>query len=111
MRSPGLLFTVLLAAGTVFPLSWSIHEHSVYATSPKNVVALADFDPQVNELLAKMTLDEKIGQMTQADRSPTVPRPPARDDWTQKRPRIPARPLCFAVEPRGIEPLTSRVRF
>lgn len=67
MRSPRLLFTVLLAAGTVFPLSWSIHEHSVYATSPKNVVALADFDPQVNELLAKMTLDEKIGQMTQAD--------------------------------------------
>ncbi len=28
---------------------------------------LASFDPQVNALLAKMTLDEKIGQMTQAE--------------------------------------------
>jgi hypothetical protein len=29
-------------------------------------IALADFDPQANDLLAKMTLDEKVGQMTQA---------------------------------------------
>ena len=29
---------------------------------------LSSFDPQVNELLARMTLDEKIGQMTQADK-------------------------------------------
>jgi beta-glucosidase len=29
--------------------------------------ALASFDPQVNELLAQMTLEEKIGQMTQPD--------------------------------------------
>jgi beta-glucosidase len=28
---------------------------------------LSSYDPQVKELLAKMTLDEKIGQMTQAD--------------------------------------------
>ncbi len=28
---------------------------------------LSSFDPQVNALLAKMTLDEKIGQMTQAE--------------------------------------------
>ena len=28
---------------------------------------LSSFDPQVDELLARMTLDEKIGQMTQAD--------------------------------------------
>lgn len=31
-------------------------------------VRLSSFDPQVNEILAKMTLDEKIGQMTQADK-------------------------------------------
>ncbi len=29
---------------------------------------LSSYDPQVNELLARMTLDEKIGQMTQADK-------------------------------------------
>src|ERR1700761_5202689 len=29
---------------------------------------LSSFDPQVNELLSRMTLDEKIGQMTQADK-------------------------------------------
>ena len=28
---------------------------------------LSSFDPQANELLARMTLDEKIGQMTQVD--------------------------------------------
>ena len=34
------------------------------APAPK---PLSSFDPQVKELLAKMTLDEKIGQMTQAE--------------------------------------------
>ncbi len=29
---------------------------------------LSSYDPQVNEVLARMTLDEKIGQMTQADK-------------------------------------------
>ena len=31
--------------------------------------SLASFDPQVNALLEKMTLDEKVGQMTQSDQS------------------------------------------
>jgi len=30
---------------------------------------LSSYDPQVKKLLARMTLDEKIGQMTQPDRS------------------------------------------
>src|SRR5579871_2278219 len=29
---------------------------------------LSSYDPQVNQLLARMSLDEKIGQMTQADK-------------------------------------------
>jgi hypothetical protein len=29
---------------------------------------LSSYDAKVNELLARMTLDEKIGQMTQADK-------------------------------------------
>ena len=36
------------------------------AAGPKK---LSSFDPQVNALLAKMTLDEKVGQMTQPDQS------------------------------------------
>ena len=37
------------------------------ATSQSGPRKLSSFDPQVNALLAKMTLDEKIGQMTQPD--------------------------------------------
>jgi beta-glucosidase len=37
---------------------------STAASKPRK---FSDFDPQVNALLAKMTLDEKIGQMTQPD--------------------------------------------
>ena len=36
-------------------------------TSPSGPRKLSSFDPQVNALLAKMTLDEKVGQMTQPD--------------------------------------------
>jgi len=36
------------------------------ASGPKK---LSSFDPQANALLAKMTLDEKVGQMTQPDQS------------------------------------------
>jgi len=35
--------------------------------------SLPDFDPRVNELLARMTLEEKIGQMTQAERGSLRP--------------------------------------
>ena len=34
------------------------------ASAPK---ALSSYDPQVKPLLARMTLDEKIGQMTQPE--------------------------------------------
>ena len=37
------------------------------ATSQSGPRKLSSFDPQVNALLAKMTLDEKVGQMTQPD--------------------------------------------
>jgi beta-glucosidase len=37
------------------------------AAAKAGQAALAAFDPQVDALLAKMTLDEKIGQMTQAE--------------------------------------------
>src|ERR1035438_1841534 len=37
------------------------------ATSASEPKKLSSFDPRVNALLAKMTLDEKVGQMTQPD--------------------------------------------
>ena len=37
------------------------------ATSASEPKKLSSFDPQVDALLAKMTLDEKVGQMTQPD--------------------------------------------
>jgi beta-glucosidase len=40
----------------------------LYAVTPNALGgSLSAYDPQVNELLAKMTLDEKIGQMIQAE--------------------------------------------
>ena len=41
-----------------------LSRHSSAASEPK---PLSSFDPQVKALLARMTLDEKIGQMTQPD--------------------------------------------
>ncbi len=39
------------------------------ASAPPAAKKLSSFDPQAKALLAKMTLDEKIGQMTQPDQS------------------------------------------
>ena len=39
------------------------------AAAPEAPPPLSRFDPQIDEVLAKMTLDEKIGQMTQPDMS------------------------------------------
>ena len=36
---------------------------------------LASYDPQVRELLSKMTLEEKIGQMTQPEQGPVLGNP------------------------------------
>jgi beta-glucosidase len=44
-------------------------------TAPQQIIShtLASFDPRVDELLKQMTLDEKIGQMTQAERGNLSP--------------------------------------
>lgn len=42
---------------------------SLLGTAASRPKKLSSFDPQVNALLARMTLDEKIGQMTQPDQS------------------------------------------
>jgi beta-glucosidase len=52
-------FLVLTAAG------WMTRSH-VHAAAPERK-ALIDYDSQVNDLLSRMTLEEKIGQMTQPD--------------------------------------------
>lgn len=43
------------------------------ASSQSGPRKLSSFDPQANALLAKMTLDEKVGQMTQPDHSSSNP--------------------------------------
>jgi beta-glucosidase len=43
-----------------------------FAEGPKR---LSSFDPQVKELLSKMTLEEKIGQMTQPEQGPVLGNP------------------------------------
>jgi beta-glucosidase len=42
---------------------------AVVSSGPKR---LSSYDPQVKELLSKMTLDEKIGQMTQPEQGPVL---------------------------------------
>jgi beta-glucosidase len=61
-RALVLSFTVLLVA-----LLASCRQATPTSPDPR---ALSSFDPQVKALLAQMTLDEKIGQMTQAMLSP-----------------------------------------
>src|ERR1035437_7986804 len=48
-------------------LAGSLVFHAMNAAAPPTPKPLSSFDPEVKELLAKMTLDEKIGQMTQPD--------------------------------------------
>lgn len=42
---------------------------------PSSAKRLSSFDPQVKELLSKMTLEEKIGQMTQPEQGPVLSNP------------------------------------
>ena len=52
------------AIGLTLPALINAHSLQPGAQSPK---PLTSYDDQVNELLARMTLEEKIGQMTQAE--------------------------------------------
>jgi beta-glucosidase len=52
----------------IFALLAGITLTSVFSRSKR----LSSYDPQVKELLSKMTLDEKIGQMTQPEQGPVL---------------------------------------
>lgn len=52
MKATGMIFVFFVA---------------VFTSAAPRPKRLSAFDPQVRPLLAKMTLDEKIGQMTQPD--------------------------------------------
>lgn len=60
--------TLLLLAAFALAAVLSFSDPAKSDPSNMTPVKLSSFDPQVNELLARMTLDEKIGQMTQADK-------------------------------------------
>lgn len=59
-KFPALAAAAVVVAGAVL-LTMSA------APAPPKGKALASFDPQVKALLARMTLEEKVGQMTQPD--------------------------------------------
>jgi len=58
-------------AAALFVLLISIQLGCVPSTSKK----LSSYDPQVKELLSQMTLEEKIGQMTQPEQGPVLGNP------------------------------------
>jgi beta-glucosidase len=60
------LFRACAAACALAAVIFVASRFAAIAASPKS---FSSFDPQVKPLLAKMTLDEKIGQMTQPDQS------------------------------------------
>jgi beta-glucosidase len=66
MSASRILLTSCLSLIALVSLAWGARVR-VRAAAPVSQQALADYDPQVNELLQKLTLDEKIGQMTQPD--------------------------------------------
>jgi beta-glucosidase len=61
-----LALVALTVAGTVI-VRQEVPAEAAPGQAKAGQAALAAFDPQVDALLAKMTLDEKIGQMTQAE--------------------------------------------
>ena len=64
MKNPGA-FRVALAFSAASMCALLVSRQvSTAAPKPK---ALSSYDAQVKELLSRMTLEEKIGQMTQAD--------------------------------------------
>src|SRR3954447_5679354 len=66
MRASRFLLAAAVFAASITGLSWTARARVRASTQPAQK-ALADYDPQVNELLGKLTLEEKIGQMTQPD--------------------------------------------
>jgi beta-glucosidase len=62
-----LALVSLVAAGTELVRQEVPAEAAAPRVTRAGQAALTAFDPQVNALLAQMTLDEKIGQMTQAE--------------------------------------------
>jgi beta-glucosidase len=60
-RTNAALFAILVTAGLGF---FSL---SMILAGPAGPKPLSSYDAQVSEVMARMTMDEKVGQMTQAD--------------------------------------------
>jgi beta-glucosidase len=65
MQSKRLLLTATVTAILLTGPAWSGRTRGKADSRPQK--ALAEYDPQVDQLLSKLTLEEKIGQMTQPD--------------------------------------------
>ncbi|HXR77187.1 MAG TPA: glycoside hydrolase family 3 N-terminal domain-containing protein [Bryobacteraceae bacterium] len=65
MRPFRWILTVALSGGFLFFGGWKAHKRVMHAAAVSK--SFADYDPEVDKLMSKMTLDDKIGQMTQVD--------------------------------------------
>ena len=63
MRPFRWILTVALSGGFLFFGGWKAHKGVMHAAAVSK--SFADYDPEVDKLMSKMTLDDKIGQMTQ----------------------------------------------
>jgi beta-glucosidase len=66
MRPARFLLTAAISVMFLTGLAWNVRARA-RAAAPPPQKTLAEYDPQVDELLSKLTLEEKIGQMTQPD--------------------------------------------
>lgn len=66
MQTPRRQFLAISFRGFLLLGATTLKRNANAASRP---ASLARFDPQVRKLMSRMTLDEKIGQMTQADQS------------------------------------------
>ncbi|HWB86682.1 MAG TPA: glycoside hydrolase family 3 N-terminal domain-containing protein [Bryobacteraceae bacterium] len=76
-RSVSLRLAVVLCAAAMTEF-WFSRQPASAASEPK---PLSSYDPQVKQLLSQMTLEEKIGQMTQAESTPVLKNPSDIEDY------------------------------
>jgi beta-glucosidase len=66
MLRTSFLLAAIVSLMLLTGAAWKMRARTRAATPPPQKT-LAEYDPQVDELLSKLTLEEKIGQMTQPD--------------------------------------------
>ena len=69
MKKFGVFMFLIFLGILIYRVQSLRSEVSYMNSNPSSPKPLSAYDPEVNELLSKMTLEEKVGQMTQAEQS------------------------------------------